>query len=255
VVQSPSFNRSGSPAFLRGFRVSVVGSLTRHQIESVRPGQIGNGTYLRHGGQPRAEGVIDWVARSSAQVEISEIVRHEAQRPMSLRWETSLSSTGGSSSPRPVGACGTRIVLPLLRSSSPSVGSPPASVKTVGFYVGSSWRGGRSSDHGEALHDRGRSGWFNACRFPPSPSRSWHRSRCFGPHLSPQAGTTVPLGVAIGESEIAGAFRHGCTSRPCSFAEPSEVTVRALIPPALLALNRSAPSALLASNSAPLYRH
>ncbi len=45
---------------------------------------MGNGTYLRHGWQPWAEGVIDWLQSFLLQVDISEIVVHEADVPNSL---------------------------------------------------------------------------------------------------------------------------------------------------------------------------
>ena len=59
-------------------------SLRARQSSHVRPGHMGDRSYLRHGWQPRAERVVEGLQGSLLQVEVAEIVVHEADEPNAL---------------------------------------------------------------------------------------------------------------------------------------------------------------------------
>src|SRR5689334_11375972 len=52
-----------------------------YQVSLVQPGHMGDRTYLRHGRQPRAEGVVEVLQGSLLQIDVSEIVANEAHDP------------------------------------------------------------------------------------------------------------------------------------------------------------------------------
>ena len=53
----------------------------RAKLSSVRTGDMVNGPYLRHRQQPRAERVVEGLQSLLFQVEVAEIVMHEAYDP------------------------------------------------------------------------------------------------------------------------------------------------------------------------------
>jgi hypothetical protein len=65
----------------RGGGPAIPGSCGRPNAASVKTGDIGNRLYLRHGRQPRAEGVVEGLQGFLLQVDISEIVLHEGDEP------------------------------------------------------------------------------------------------------------------------------------------------------------------------------
>ena len=64
-----------------GSNPSLSASTNSASTNNVRPGDMGNGTYLRHGSQPRAERVVEGLQGFLLQVEVSKIIMHEADEP------------------------------------------------------------------------------------------------------------------------------------------------------------------------------
>jgi hypothetical protein len=87
-----------SPVARQAHNLKVVGSnpTPATKFGRVRPGHIVDKTYLRHGGQPRAEWVVQGLQGSLLQIDVSEIVSCRSKCLRRLLDADALANTGGS---------------------------------------------------------------------------------------------------------------------------------------------------------------